>query len=96
MGEVIIDKNKQLERWIEHYSNLYCVKKARNLAHYKMIPIHPDISEHDNETTEIELSEAIDILSNCNTLRNNNIIVLVLNESKEILLPHRYNLLFRF
>ena len=54
-GEMLTDRDKQMERWVEHYSELYYQETViRDL---------PMMEELDNEPTTEDLSKAIDSLS---------------------------------
>ena len=61
-GEVIIDRAKQAERWVEHYSELYSseivVHQSALDAIYRL-PLMPDLDE---QLSTEELSEEIDRL----------------------------------
>lgn len=61
-GEIITDKSSQLERWVEHYSELY---SKENLVHQTALDAIEQLStltELDLEPSIDELSKAIDML----------------------------------
>ena len=62
-GEVITDKGKQMERWVEHYSELYSREnRVATLALHAIEPL-PIMEELDAEPTLEELSKAVDSLA---------------------------------
>ena len=62
-GEVITDQAKQLERWVEHYLELYATQNVITDAALAAIPDLPVMEEHDTPPTEEELSKAINGLA---------------------------------
>ena len=62
-GEVITDKGHQMERWVEHYSDIY--SKENTVSHSALGAIErlPTMDELDAEPTVVELSKAIDSLA---------------------------------
>ncbi len=61
-GEPITDKTKQLERWVEHYSELYATENTVHQSVLDELEQLPMMSELD-ELLPSELSKAIDKLS---------------------------------
>ena len=64
-GEVIIDSNKQMESWVEHYFELYSTENNIRGEALDKIESLPVMTELDTEPTEGDLSKAIDSLKNC-------------------------------
>ena len=59
-GEVSTDKGQQIERWVEHYSDLYSRQNIVSPAALDTIQCLPTMEELDTEPTVEELSKAID------------------------------------
>ena len=59
-GEVITNKGQQMERWVEHYSDLYSRQTVVTSAALDAIECQPNMEELDTEPTVEELSKAID------------------------------------
>ena len=62
MGEVITDKAKQLDRWVEHYSKLYFWENVVHQSVLDAINCLPLMPELDEVPSIEELSKAIDRL----------------------------------
>ena len=62
-GEDITDKGHQLERWVEHYSNLYSRENIVSRSALDAVEYPPTMEELDKEPTLEELSKAIDSLA---------------------------------
>lgn len=62
-GEVITDKTKQLDRWVEHYSELYSTERSVTPAAIENVEALPILEQLDETPTLEELSKAIDKLS---------------------------------
>ena len=62
-GEVITDRSKQMERWVEHYSELYSRENTVVSSALDAIECLPAMEELDAEPTLEELNEAIDSLA---------------------------------
>ena len=62
-GENITDKKKQMERWVEHYFQLYSTENVVADAVLDAICQLPVMQELDEKPTEEELRKAIDCLS---------------------------------
>ena len=65
-GEKLTDRDQQMERWVEHYSELYSRETVVTNAALNAIRDLPMMEELDNEPTVEDLSKAIDSLS-CGT-----------------------------
>ena len=63
-GEVITDSNKQMERWVEHYVELYSTENTITNEALDTIESLPVLTELDTEPTQDDLSKAIDSLTN--------------------------------
>ena len=61
-GEVIKDKAKQMDRWVEHYAELYSRENTITDAAYEAIETLPCMPELDEPPDELELGKAIDSL----------------------------------
>ena len=59
-GEDITDKGQQMERWVEHYSDLYSRQNVVTSAALDASECLPTMEELDTEPTVEELSKAID------------------------------------
>ena len=87
-GEVITDSNKQMERWVEHYLELY---STENTITYQALDIIESLSvmtELDTEPTEDDLSKAIDSLKNGKSRGKDMIPPGVIKYGKPALLHH--------
>ena len=62
-GEVITDRGHQLERWVEHYSNIYSTENIVSPSALDAVECLPTMEELDTEPTLEELSKAIDSLA---------------------------------
>ena len=62
-GEVITDQGWQMERWVEHYSDLYSRENTVTPSALGAIKCMPIMEELDAEPTMDELSKAIDSLA---------------------------------
>ena len=62
-GEMLTDGYKQMERWVEHYSELYSRETVVTNAALNAIRDLPMVEELDNELTIEDLSKVIDSLS---------------------------------
>ena len=63
IGEVITDKGQQMERWVEHYSDLYSRENTVAPSALDAVECLPVMEELDAEPTAEELSKAIDSLA---------------------------------
>ena len=94
-GDPICDKKQQMDRWVEHYSQLYSCERSISEDLENEIPPLPIMTELDKEPTEDELSRAIDYLRSGKATGNDNIPAELLKENKNLLLPHLYHLLIQ-
>ena len=62
-GEVITDKGKQMDRWVEHYSELYSKENTVVTSALDAIEPLPIMEELDAEPTLTDLRKAIDSLA---------------------------------
>ena len=62
-GEIITDKGQQMERWVEHYSDLYSRENTVSPAALDAIECLPTMDELDSEPLVEELSKYIDSLA---------------------------------
>ena len=62
-GQQITDRKEQLDRWVEHYSDLYSEERSVDNSLEEVIPQLPVMTELDAERTLDELTKAIDELS---------------------------------
>ena len=62
-GEVLTDKNQQMERWVEHYSDLYSRQNTVSATALDAIECLPTMKELDVIPTVQELSKAMDNLA---------------------------------
>lgn len=67
---------------------MYCLDKPIKPALNQGISLHSEMSELDDKSTEIELSEDIDRLSSDKASGNDTVSVEVFNDNNEILLSH--------
>ena len=65
-GEIITDKGQQMERWVEHYTDLYSRENTVSPATLDAIECLPTMDELDSEPLVEELSKAIDSLASGN------------------------------
>ena len=62
-GDMLTEKNKQMERWVEHYSDLYSRQNTVTAPALDAVECLPTMEELDRNPTIDELSKAIDSLS---------------------------------
>ena len=94
-GEPIEDTKEQLERWVEHYSNLYSKDVPANPDLEEALPTFPEATELDQEPTEQELTDAINALATGKSPGEDNIPAEILKANQDVLQPHLYNLLIQ-
>ena len=92
-GETITDKSKQMERWVEHYSDLYSRETNISEATLESVERLPVMEELDNLPSLEELSKAIDSLPMGKAPGLDGIPVEVIKSGKGPLLRHLYYLL---
>lgn len=94
-GEVITDQAKQLDRWVEHYLELYATLNIVSDAALADIPDLPVMEELDAPPTEEELSNAINSLAGGKAPGSDNIPAEILKSGKPALLKPLLELLCR-
>ncbi|KAI8511348.1 hypothetical protein Bbelb_104480 [Branchiostoma belcheri] len=92
-GEAITDKTKQLDRWVEHYSELYSKEIADKPRLEEVLPAYPELAELDAMPEESELLEALSALPSGKAPGQDGIPAEVLKENREVILPYLYELL---
>lgn len=92
-GEVITDQKKQMERWTEHYFELYATLTTVTDTALNAIPELPAMVELDAQPTMEELSKAIDRLSCGKAPGSDGIPSEVLKSGKPALLQPLHDLL---
>ncbi|XP_029645741.1 uncharacterized protein LOC115219705, partial [Octopus sinensis] len=92
-GEVIKDQAKQIERWVEHYQNLYSTENVVTRSALAGIPALPVMEELDLPPTKEELSKAIDSLARGKAPGQDGIPAEVIQCGKPALLGHLHELL---
>ena len=81
-GEVITDKAKQLDRWVEHYSELYSKENIVHQSALDAIDHLPLMPELDEAPSIDEVSKAIDRLPSGKALGKDGILAEVIKSSK--------------
>ena len=92
-GENITDKKKQMERWVEHYFELYSTENVVADAVLDAICQLPVMQELDEKPTEEELRKAIDCLSTGKAPGEDGIPGEVIKAGKEELIEDLHELL---
>ena len=92
-GEVIKDRGHQLERWVEHYSDLYSRENTVSTSALDVVECLPTMEELDTERTLEELSKAIDSLASGKATGSDGIPPDLLKHCKTILLHSLHILL---
>lgn len=92
-GEVITDKSKQMERWVEHYLELYSTENTVSEEAINSIQTLPVMEELDNMPTMAELVKAINALTSGKAPGIDAIPPDLIKQGKPALLPHLYELL---
>ena len=92
-GEMLTDRDKQMERWVKHYSELYSRETVVTNAALNAIRDLPMMEELDNEPTIEDLSKAIDSLSCFKAPGCDSIPPEVIKCAKPALLQHLHQLL---
>ena len=92
-GEILTDNTKQLERWVEHYSNLYSRLNTVSLNALDSLESLQTIDELDAVPSIEELNVAIDHLTNGKAPGSDNIPPDLIKTCKSVLiLPLHENL----
>ena len=92
-GEAITDRSKQMERWAEHYQDLYSTESLVSEAVIDSIPALPILEDLDLPPTEDELRKAIDSLARGKAPGNDGIPGEVFQAGKAVLLEPLHRLL---
>ena len=87
-GEVITDSNKQMERWVEHYLEVYSTENTITNEALGTIERLTVMTEPDTEPTQDDLSKAIDSLTNGKAPGKDAIPLEVINHGTPALLHH--------
>ena len=85
-GEILTDNNKQMERWVEHYSNLYSRLNTVSPNALDSLECLQTIDELDTVPSIDELNVAIDLLTNGKTPGSDNILPDLIKTYKSALL----------
>ena len=72
-GEIITDRGQQMERWVEHYSNLYSMQNIVSPSALDAMDCLFTIDELDAEPMVEDLSKAIDSLASDKALGSDGI-----------------------
>ena len=94
-GEPIEDQAEQIERWVQHYSKLYVQDLPEHLGTEEVLPSFGVYAELDEETTEEELSEAINQLSSGKAPGEDGIPADIFEKNKNVLLLRLHALLLQ-
>ena len=86
-GEIITDGRKQMERWVEHYLELYSTENTVSEEALNSIQLMPIMVELDSEPTASEIEKAINGLANGKAPGNDAIHSEVIKHGIPILLP---------
>ena len=92
-GEVITEQDKQLQRWTEHYLELYATQNVVSDSALNRVPALPVLDQLDALPSIEELSKAIDHLSSGKAPGNDGIPAEVLKCGKPALLKPLLNLI---
>ena len=93
MGEVITDKGKQVERWVEYYSELYSRENVVVTSALDAIEPLPTMEELDAEPILEEIHKAIDSMACGKAPGNNGIPLELIKSCKNTLLQPLYDVL---
>ena len=92
-GEVITDQGRQMERWVEHYSDLYSRENTVTPSALGTIKCMPIMEELDAEPTMDKLRKVIDSLAAGKAPGSNNIPPDLIKHCKTTLLHPLYEVL---
>ena len=92
-GEVIQDREQQMERWVEHYTELYARENVVTEDALNAIEYRPELEELDREPTIDELSEALDSRASGKAPGKDGIPAEVLKCCKETLITELHEIL---
>ena len=82
-GDVIKDKSKQMECWVDHYSELYSRMNVVSEEALIAMECLSTMDEHDSKPTLEEIDQALDQLSSCKAPRKDGIPAEVIKYAKE-------------
>ena len=91
--EVIQGREQQVERWVEHYTELYARENVVTEDALNAIASLPELEELGREPTIDELSEALDSLASGKAPGKDSIPAEVLNCCKETLITELHEIL---
>ena len=94
-GEVITDQGWQMERWVEHYSDLYSRENTVTPSALGTIKCMPIMEELDAEPTMDELSKVIDSLATGKAPGSNSIPPDLIKHCKTTLLHPLHEVLYQ-
>lgn len=94
-GDLITDKEKQLQRWVEHYAELYSRLNTVRPSVFEALEQLPTLNELDNTPTLEELSHAIDQLTPGKAPGNDSIPPDLLKKCKSSLLVPIHNIMVK-
>ncbi|XP_047122254.1 uncharacterized protein LOC124805727 [Schistocerca piceifrons] len=92
-GEVITDEGKQMERWVEHYLELYAAENEVSKDALDAVKQMPVMEEFVAMLTMEELGREIDCLANGKALGEDGIPAVIIMYNKPVLLQHLHSLL---
>ena len=92
-GEVIQDREQQMERWVEHYTELYASENVVTEDALNAVECRPELEELDREPTIDELCEALDSLASGKAPGKDGIPADVLKCCKETLITELHQIL---
>ena len=92
-GEIIQDKGKQMERWVEHYSELYSRQNSVTAAALNAVESLPMMAELDEKPSVEELKKAIKCLASGKAPGNDGIPPEVIKCGDNVLVQHLHDLL---
>ena len=93
IGEVIQERELQMERWVEHYAELYAMENVVTEDALNAIECRPELEELDREPPIDELSEALDSLASGKEPGKYGIPAEVLKCCKETLITELHEIL---
>ncbi|XP_078664108.1 uncharacterized protein LOC144907177 [Branchiostoma floridae x Branchiostoma belcheri] len=85
-GEIITDKAKQLDRWVQHYAELYSEETPERPELEEVLPTYPEMTELDSMPEESELLEALSSLPSGKAPGQDGIPGEVLKQNKELVI----------
>lgn len=94
-GTIIIEKDKQMDRWVEHYLDLYSTTNSVSENAVNNIPSLPEMMELDTEPSIEELKEAIKALKSGKAPGSDGIPPELIKNAQSSLLQPIYGLLLR-